>query len=425
MPVTHVMIHVSGKDAAMTERQRFEPYHVIKRKTRKGKVAYYVRFVDPQTGNTIRERSSGQTSRSAAGRWAEAELAKVSANVEGTGTVRTLAEGFWKWDAPYARGRRARGKSISRGFLDISESYTRNHIIPRWGDTEVSDITAAEIDTWVLELHDRKSLSSATVNKILQTLRTLLDGAVSRGLIRLNPAKAVEPLKESHEKRGILTDDEVRALLLWPGPFADYRMYAINLLAFTTGIRMGEVRALDLDSIKETHIIISRSWEEGYGIKPPKNGQSRAIPIPRYVQEVLQEIITTSKAEDLVFHGRTKSVPISKSHIVKALREAIIVMKLKEAGAVETMNPAEIATARRELLRDIMQRQIGFHSWRHKLNTMLRAAGVPDPKIRLLTGHRADGMTDWYTRFAATDLEDVTAAQTRLLPDNEPILKKS
>ena len=58
---------------------------------------------------------------------------------------------------------------------------------------------------------------------------------------------------------------------------------------------------------------------------------------------------------------------------------------------------------------------VGFHSWRHKLNTLLRAAGVPDAKIRLLTGHRSKEMTDWYTQFLETDMVDVTEAQVRLL----------
>lgn len=198
----------------MNQDERYHPYHVIERRTRKGKKVFYVRFVDEKTGRTIKERSSGQTSRSAAIRWAEVEMEKIRSRSQRAQTLDVLADGFWDWDSPYARGRRARGKSISHGTLDIAEANTRNHIIPRWGKTNVADITAAEIDTWILTIQEEKDLASETVNKLLQTLRTLLDGAVGHGMIRNNPAKAVEPLSIRHKERGVLTDEEVRRLLV-------------------------------------------------------------------------------------------------------------------------------------------------------------------------------------------------------------------
>ena len=76
----------------MNQETRYEPYHIIQRKTRKGKKVFYVRFLDQKTGRTLTERSSGQTSRSAAVRWAEAEMEKVRARSENAGTVQSLAD---------------------------------------------------------------------------------------------------------------------------------------------------------------------------------------------------------------------------------------------------------------------------------------------------------------------------------------------
>jgi hypothetical protein len=122
----------------MNHDTRYEPYLVIQRKTRKGKKVFYVRFLDQKTGKTLKERSSGQTSRSAAVRWAEEEMEKIRERSEDAGTIGSLADGFWDWEAPYARGRRARGKPISHGTLDFAESNIRNHII-RGGVTSASD----------------------------------------------------------------------------------------------------------------------------------------------------------------------------------------------------------------------------------------------------------------------------------------------
>lgn len=401
----------------MTRETRYQPYHIIKRKTRKGKTLFYVRFVDPRTGRTIKERASGQTSRTAAVRWAEVEYQKMQESIVEAQTVSAIADGFWDWDASYARGRRARGKSISHGTLDVARSNTENHIIPRWGDTLVSEITAAEVDEWVLSLHGKRQLSTGTITKILQTFRTLLDGAVKRGMIRTNPAKAVEPLKISHKKRGVLTDEEVRGILRWPGPFEGYRVYAVNLLAFNTGLRIGEARGLMVEDIKDAHVVIQRSWEEGYGLKEPKYNQVRAVPIPKPTQEVLSQVIRDFEPETLVFYGKDKATPLSKTYILNGFRNAYVNMRVENDPATKDLTKEELKKYRKNVLQALKDREVGFHSWRHKLNTVLRAAGVPDAKIRLLTGHSTARMTDWYTQFLETDMEDVTAAQVGLLEE--------
>jgi integrase len=401
----------------MTQETRYQPYQIIRRKSRKGKTVFYVRFVDTRTGRTIKEKSSGQTSRTAATRWAEVEYQKMQDSIVEAQTVSAIADGFWDWDAPYARGRRARGKSISHGTLDVAHSNTENHIIPRWGETLVSEITAAEVDEWILSLHGKRQLSTGTITKILQTFRTLLDGAVKQGMIRVNPAKAVEPLKISHKKRGVLTDDEVRGLLRWPGPFEDYRVYAINLLAFNTGLRIGEARGLLIEDIKGDHIVIQRSWEEGYGLKEPKFNQVRAVPIPKTTREAITQVIRDFEPERLVFYGKDKETPLSKTYILNGFRNAYVNMRAEADPKTRDLTKEELKTYRKNLLDGLKERGVGFHSWRHKLNTVLRAAGVPDPKIRLLTGHSTARMTDWYTQFLETDMADVTAAQAGLLKE--------
>ena len=96
-------------------------------------------------------------------------------------------------------------------------------------------------------------------------------------------------------------------------------------------------------------------------------------------------------------------------------------MKMEKDAKTKEMSKDEPAERREQILQQIVHRRIGFHSWRHKLNTILRAAGVPDSKIPLLTGHRSADMTDWYTTFLETDMEDVTAAQVTLLGAGLPL----
>ncbi|MBI9108456.1 MAG: hypothetical protein JEZ04_17040 [Spirochaetales bacterium] len=47
----------------------------------------------------------------------------------------------------------------------------------------------------------------------------------------------------------------------------DNRYFAINLIAATTGMRMGEIRALQLKSVFDDYIDVSVSWEKGAWFK--------------------------------------------------------------------------------------------------------------------------------------------------------------
>ena len=390
------------------------------RKNRKNYV-YYAKIRDPETGAYTRTVSTGETSRARAEEWTRrlldseaASQVKQQIHAERV-TVKELSRGFWETDGAYAESRRARGKTISNGYLSISESYTRNHILPRWGSKPVAEITTPAVDKWILELHKSGKIAPATTNRILQTFRILLDGAVANEYIRTNPATEVKPVQIVHQERGVLTDREVRRLFADPALFPDYRMYAANLLAFTTGARMGEVRGLLVDDVHRDHIVIQHSWEEGHGLKEPKYGSVRAVPIGPRVYDALDTVIREYRPEAIVFYGFNgdRSVPVSKTHINKSLVYALVNLRLPESMRNDTKKRERIA-------RVYAERRVTFHSWRHKLNTVLRTAGVPDSKIRLLTGHRGEAMTNWYTRFTHADFQDVRGVQDRMLEEKHP-----
>jgi hypothetical protein len=66
-------------------------------------------------------------------------------------------------------------------------------------------------------------------------------------------------------------------------------------------------------------------------------------------------------------------------------------------------------------LQPIKDRGIVFHGWRDKLNSVMRVQGITDEKIRALTAHRGEAMTDLYTKFEGTDFTDSLEAQVKVL----------
>ena len=58
-----------------------------------------------------------------------------------------------------------------------------------------------------------------------------------------------------------------------------------------------------------------------------------------------------------------------------------------------------------------IKRNIVFHSLRHTTNTILRSAGIADSKVRMITGHRQESMTERYTHFRLENYQEISSIQ--------------
>ena len=279
------------------------PYSLHTRPTSKrNRPIYYAVFRD-ETGAYGSAVSTGCTRKDDAVRWCESALRKRKeqhANI----TFVQYADGFWRKDAPFATDRAAHGRAVSNGYLDIAEGYTRKHLIPVWGSERLQDLSAKRLDAWLVELYRKAEIAPATINKLLQTIRTILERAVVDGLLDENPADHVKSIRVAPPDRSILSPAEAVRLLSTPEPWSDFRHYAINVLAATTGIRLGEVRALLVENVKDDHIEIRHSWEQGYGPRPPKADSVRDVPISPRVSTVLARVIEETRPTSLMFYGR-------------------------------------------------------------------------------------------------------------------------
>jgi integrase len=84
--------------------------------------------------------------------------------------------------------------------------------------------------------------------------------ATSEGLIAENPAKNFEYFSGKAKKRGVLTPQE--AAELFAIPWKDERVKIGNMVAMTTGCRLGEIQALrksDIDPVKPI-LYIRHCW---------------------------------------------------------------------------------------------------------------------------------------------------------------------
>lgn len=97
---------------------RFQSFHIYRRKNSKGKFVHYVRFLDPDTGETIRALSSGLGNRTAAVRWAELKLPEIEAEItarreNSVPTVAEYAQTYFDEGGPYESRRTERGYNVA------------------------------------------------------------------------------------------------------------------------------------------------------------------------------------------------------------------------------------------------------------------------------------------------------------------------
>ena len=388
----------------MSKRNRFSkfdnmPFSLWNRKLPSGRSVYYVRFKN-EDGSYQTPHSTEQTSREAAIRW--------SLNLINEGGVLTkrnvkfteYADDFFNWDGPYVTFRRQRGRQIGKTHCRHMNSYLHNHLIPYFDTKKLSSLTSQDIKNWQDYMLNETELSPRTINHMLICLRLVFSEALKHHYIASNPCQGVSKLKEDLRERGILGVEETISLfqdsLIWK----DMRHYMMCKLSAMTGMRQGELKALQRKYVHDYYIEVVHSWEAGIGLKGPKTkGSKRPVLLTDKLADELHQFMVKSPFNDeadFVFYSGKRGFPITN---VKGINTSFY----------RALGKIGISDVERN------ERHIVFHSLRHFFNTYLRNNGIPDNLIRDFLGHTSVAMTDNYTHRVLDDFRSIGDLQSRLM----------
>ncbi len=131
-----------------------------------------------------------------------------------------------------------------------------NYIIPTLGDIPLDKLTQNDLQQFYTDLkqngriknvgHYGSGLSDQTVRGCHTTLRSALEMAVSKKLIARNPADGCRLPPAKPREMQVLTPDEVQRLLIQA---REDGCYELLLLEIATGLRRGELLALQWDDL--------------------------------------------------------------------------------------------------------------------------------------------------------------------------------
>jgi integrase len=248
---------------------------------------------------------------------------------------------------------------------ELYAGLLRRNLVPAFGDVELGRLSPSVVRAWFSDVSGEDGPGRATAARCYRLLRTILNTAVTDGLIVKNPCQVKGAGAERSPERPIATVAEVHALADAIAP----RFRAAVLLAAFCSLRRGEIlglRRADLDLLHGT-VTVRRavvSLADGtLHIGDPKTAASRrTIAIPRVIMAVLQSHLdqyAEPTAEATLFVG--------------------------EKGSLLRPHVLQIAW-------DRARRQTGlghlhFHDLRHSGNTWAAATGASTAELMARMGH--------------------------------------
>ena len=310
-----------------------------------------------------------------------------------TPTMEEFSRGWWDvGTCEYVRSRMTRRK-LSRSYLRVAHYVVENDILPVFGKKRLNAITSSEVDKWVVS-NVEGGRAGRTVNQRLTILKIMLDRAVKKGYIDRNPCDGVQRAVVENRRVEILTTTEVRRVfdpLDAMGLWKDELHCTLNMLAATTGMRIGEIQGLMGSCLRgDSYLEVAGQYTAFHEYTETKTHETRHVTIPAIVARGLWRLCELN-GEGYLFSTDGGTTPISRSQIYRRFQGAL----------------AGIGIDREEQVR----RNLTFHKWRHFFNTTLRMGNVADSKVRELTGHKTEAMTELYTHFDPREFLEVRRIQ--------------
>ena len=253
------------------------------------------------------------------------------------------------------------------------------HLMPRFGDKTVADVTRQEIQAYVSQL-TQAGYAPKSVDHMHDVLSAILRTAVKWGHLSDNPARGVDlPTLKTVRSKWALTITQASALLEALPPLAR-TMVGLGMLA---GLRRGELFALRWKSVslEDGHLTVDEAVYEGAFGTPKTSAGLRRVPLSEATVRLVTEWqahARKTEPEALMF-STWSGKPISPNNV---LRRWVF-----PACAKLNLPRATWLTFRRT-----------YASWAHD-------KGVPGKVVAQLMGHtNADVTLNVYTQVLDASL---------------------
>jgi integrase len=245
----------------------------------------------------------------------------------------------------------------------VYEGNLKNHIVPRWGDYEILEITSVEVEEWL----DGLKMAPSSRAKLRNQMSTVFRHGIRWGWIgqHENPIAMVRCSSKRLSIPETLTTEEFRSLF---GKLPD-RERAMGIVCATAGLRISETLGLkwaDIDFV-EGQANVLRSISEGEVGDCKTEVSQQPVPLDALALEELQSwrrVTMYAADSDWIFASDAVfgKMPVwAVSSLQKVLQPAA-----RKAG---------------------ITKRIGWHTFRHTYSTLLSECGNDVKVVQELMRH--------------------------------------
>ena len=319
-------------------------------------------------------------------------------------------------------------------FGELAELYRDRHVIPkrlalvedyawsvkpfleRWRDRALADIRTADVQDLIADLQKpriigrrpgARVLSAASINRIIDLVRHMLNWAIGREYIERTPFRRgsetmIKKLREDNKRRRRIDEAEEAALIEAAPP----HVQAMIIAAIDTGMRQGEMLALRFADVDLDRGLITLRGET------TKSRKTRVVPIST---ERLRAVLAwlrldadgEQKPDDALVFSNEIGEPLRLFH--RTWQTIVLRAHGITPAWGSRLNYQGLSDESQDAFRRINLR---WHDLRHEYASRLVEQGVPLAQVRDLLGHasittteRYDNQTVANLRIAAAKLE--------------------
>lgn len=315
--------------------------------------------------------------------FADAQLAKAQMLTEldnNTFTVskNTTVQAYWDT----FNVKKVESGDWRRTTFETQTRHFNTHILPRFGQYKLSDVTREEIQDWINRIAKTDRYSKKTMRSVVTSFKTMLQQAVLDGDLLINPAMRIKVTGRPPRDQSMSRQEyEAIHTYIYHNNELSPRDRAVLVLAMH-GLRRGEIAGMKLKYVTPTAVTVAGQRTVFQEYTDPKSESSvRVVPLMPGAYDILLQAISDTRSrlaqqdsrimneEDSIFVGVRNCVPMNANNVTLCFSR--------------------------------MSDALGFHVWPHKMRHAFstfafNTPGINPKDIMNILGHSSLDMSMHY-----------------------------